>query len=76
MFGTAILDIPRSGVIGPSRTEGLSDALAMSIGRTAAYTLSDQNDRVTVSLESGDILVIGYDAVRHELFIGGLTCDL
>lgn len=76
MFGTATLDIPRNGTIGRSRTVGLSDEMAMTIGRTAAYTLSDQNDRVTVSLESGDIVVIGYDAVRHRLFIGGLTCGL
>ncbi len=68
MFGTATLDIPRSGVIGPSRTEGLSDKMAIAIGRAAAWTLSERDDRVTVSLESGQIMVIGFDRDTNKLF--------
>ena len=59
MFGKATLDIPASGNIGHSRTEGLSDRMALSFGRTAAMTLSDQDDHVTVTLESGEVRVIG-----------------
>ncbi len=60
MFGKATLDIPASGNIGPSRTDGLSDELAMVLGRSAARTLSEQDGYVTVSLESGETKVIGY----------------
>lgn len=59
MFGQATLEIPRSGDIGPSRTDGLSDQLAMTIGRTAAWTLSEQDGYVTVTLESGSVRLIG-----------------
>lgn len=70
MYGKATLEIPASGAIGPSRTEGLSDALATAIGRTAARTLSDQDSCVTVTLESGEVKVIGYDWIRDTLTIG------
>lgn len=72
MFGQATLDIPESEAIGRSHTEGLSDALAMTMGRTAAWTLSEQDGFVTVTLESGSVRVIGHDTVRHRLTIGRL----
>jgi hypothetical protein len=58
MFGKATLDIPQNGPIGPSHTIGLSDELAMTIGRTAAWTLSDKHMFVTVTLESGEVIEI------------------
>lgn len=73
MVGTATLEIPASGTIGPSRTEGLSDEMAMASGRLAARTLSDQDGFVTVSLESGEVKVIGYDSIRDTLTIGRWT---
>lgn len=73
MFGTATLEIPQSGNIGPSRTDGLSDDLAMCIGRIAAGTLSEQDGFVTVSLESGIVEVIGHDTLTGELTIGRLV---
>ena len=59
MFGKAILDIPASGSIGRSRTEGLSDDMAVSFGRIAALTLLDTDDRVTVTLSTGSVLYLG-----------------
>jgi hypothetical protein len=73
MFGQATLDIPRSGTIGPSHTDGLSDKQAMIMGCCAAWTLSEQDGDVTVSLECGKIIVIGYDTLRGRLTIGHLT---
>ena len=73
MFGKATLDIPASGTIGPSHTEGLSDELAMGIGRIAAKTLSEQDGYITVSLESGEVKVIGHDALYGKITIGRLT---
>lgn len=70
MYGKATLDIPASDTIGPSHTECLSDELAMVLGRIAARTLSEQDDFVTVSLESGEVKVIGYDTVYDTLTIG------
>jgi hypothetical protein len=55
MFGKAILEIPQSGDIRPSRTEGLSDALAMRMGRIAAETLSEHDGPVVVWLEDGRV---------------------
>ena len=43
MFGIATLEIPRSGVIGPSCYPGLSDHYALVLGRFAARTLSDED---------------------------------
>ena len=70
MYGKAILEIPQSGNIRPSRTEGLSDELAMINGRMAARTLSEHEGCVTVSLESGMVNVIGYDTLTDTLTIG------
>ncbi len=72
MFGKATLEIPNSGVIGPSCTTGLSDELAMTIGRTAARTLSEQDGYVIVTLESGSVRVIGYDTIHDRVVIGRL----
>lgn len=73
MYGTATLDIPSSGDMGHSRTEGLSDELAMIMGRIAARTLSEQDGFVTVCLECGTTVVIGHDTIRDVLTIGRLT---
>lgn len=70
MFGNATLEIPRTGTIGPSRTEGLSDTLAMIIGRTAAWMLSEGDGYVIVTLESGEVRVIGHDTLTNKLTIG------
>lgn len=72
MFGKATLDIPASGVIGPSHTDGLSDELAMTIGRAAAWTLSEQDGFVIVTLGSGKTKVIGQDEAHGSLIIGRL----
>lgn len=72
MFGKATLDIPKVGDIGPTHMDGLSDALAMTMGRAAAWTLSEQDGFVTVTLESGSVRVIGHDTCRHKLTIGRL----
>ncbi len=72
MFGQATLEIPQSGDIGPSRTDGLSDQLAMAMGRTAALTLSEQDGYITVTLESGSVRVIGHDTLHGKLTIGRL----
>ncbi len=59
MFGQATLEIPQSGNIGPSQTIGLSDRMAMIMGRTAASTLSEYDGFVRVCLESGEVRLIG-----------------
>ncbi len=69
MFGQATLEIPQSGNIRPSFTDGLSDCMAMAMGRTAAWTLSERDSYVTVTLESGSMKVIGLDTRRGELVI-------
>ena len=72
MFGEATLYIPENEDIGPTYDVGLSDELAMSIGRTAAWTLSDEHMFVIVTLANGSVRVIGHDTVRGELTIGRL----
>lgn len=69
MFGNATLEIPQVGDIGPSRTEGLSDALALTMGRIAAWTLRDRDGFVIVTFASGEGVTIGYDEIE-----GGLVC--
>jgi len=69
MFGEATLEIPASGVIGASVTSGLSDALAMVFGRTAAYTLSEQGQSVIVTLSDGTKKVIGCEDTSGEIRI-------
>ena len=73
MFGNATLDIPQSGSIGPSHTEGLSDELAMVFGRTAARSLSEQDGFVIVTLSDGTEQTIGNDTFSGELVLGRLT---
>lgn len=73
MFGQATLDIPRNGDIGPSRIDNLSDEVAMTLGRMAAWTLSDEKQFVAVTLESGETRVIGQDTVTGTLTIGRLS---
>jgi len=72
MFGKATLQIPGSGDIGPSEYRGLSDELAMAIGRRAATTLSEHDGFVVVTLSDKQIRVIGNDTIRNELIIGRL----
>ena len=73
MFGKATLDIPASGDIGPSQTEGLSDDMAVSFGRIAALTLSDEDDCVKVTLASGEVRLMGHDTVHHAIVTGRLS---
>lgn len=61
MYGKATLEIPPTGTIGPSHTEGLSDQLAMIMGRTAAWTLPDEGPPIKVTLEDGSGVNIGLD---------------
>jgi len=70
MFGNATLEIPASGDIGPTQMDGLSDQLAMIMGRTAARTLSERDDSVSVTLESGTVVIIGHEQVDGTLIIG------
>lgn len=70
MLGKAKLDIPASGEFGPIHNEGLSDELAMIFGRIAARTLSEEDGFVTVTLESGDVKVIGHNTITGLLTIG------
>ncbi len=73
MFGKATLEIPASGSIGHSRTKGLSDRMALVFGRIAATTLSEQDGHATVTLESGEVRVIGFDTVQHAIVTGRLN---
>lgn len=73
MFGQATIDIPASGTIGRSVTDGLSDELAMVLGLTAANTLSEQDGFVVVTLSDGTKRVIGYDTVKGTMVIGRST---
>ncbi len=75
MFGQATLQIPRSGNIGPSTTRGLSDKLAMTIGRTTAMTLSDEDGCVIATMSNGDIRIIGHDTTSGKIVIGHLLRD-
>lgn len=75
MFGKATIQIPQSGHIGRSVTRGLSDELALSIGRTAARTLEISDGFVIVTKESGDIMVIGNDPDNNDVVIGHLLQD-
>jgi len=72
MIGKAKLDIPRVGTIGPSQLSGISDTMAMSFGRLAAMTLSEQDGHVLVTLQSGSVRVIGYCTATDTVVIGRL----
>ncbi len=67
MFGIATLSIPASGFIGPVTVHGLSDQLALIMGRTAAWTLSNDNDCVCVALSDGSMKLIGLDLTTYTL---------
>lgn len=73
MFGNATIEIPNSGNIGPSRHEGLSDVLALVLGRCAARTLSDEDGYVTITYSDGTKKLIGHDAANDRLVFGRLT---
>jgi len=72
MYGKASIRIPSSGNIRLSYCDGLSDRLAMTIGRAAAWTLSEQDGFVIVTLGSGKTKVIGQDEAHGSLIIGRL----
>jgi hypothetical protein len=74
MFGKATLEIPESRNTVCSVTTGLSDRLAMAMGRLAAWTLPDEEQGyVIVTLESGKVKLIGRDAVHNVLVFGKLS---
>lgn len=73
MFGNATLEIPSSGVIGPSRYDGLSDSLALVLGRFAARTLSDEDGYVVITYSDGSVKLIGPDTADDVLVIGRLA---
>lgn len=67
MFGNATVSIPTNGVTGPSETSGLSDELAIIIGRIAAMTLPDAF--ITILLEGGILVIIGCDELTGNVVI-------
>jgi hypothetical protein len=69
---SAILEIPASGAIGPSRTEGLPDELALVMGLTAAWSLSEEDGHVIVTLSDGETRVISPNTLHGDLSIGRL----
>ncbi len=73
MRDKARLNIPSTDVTGPFHVSGLSDALALDIGRMAAWNLSEQDGYVHVTLESGNVTVIGHDTLGKKLVIGRLV---
>lgn len=73
MFGNATLEIPRSGNIGPSRYPGLSDQLALVLGRSAARTLSDEDGYVKITYSDGSVKLIGHDTANDVLIMGRLS---
>lgn len=71
MLGQARLHIPASDNIMETEFFGLSDELAITMGRTAAMTLSDDTHTpVTVRLGNGLVLLIGYDLITERIVIG------
>lgn len=72
MYGKATLELPATGNIGPARTEGLSDEMAISYGTLFARTLSDNDGFAIVTLSDGARRVIGLDEVTNEILIGRL----
>lgn len=76
MFRIATLEIPRSGNIGPSRYPGLSDHLALVLGRFAARTLSDEDGCVVITYSDGSVKLIGYDTAEDVLVMRRLTRPL
>lgn len=70
MFGKATLELPATHDSDRYETDGLSDRLALSLGRIAATTLSDKESRITVTLEDGTVLLIGLDRVSGKVVIG------
>lgn len=67
----AILYIPRSGDIGPTQHGGLSDDMALAMGRTMAYTLSEEcQEYVIVTLSDGSIRTFAVDWLSDELRCG------
>ena len=73
MYGHATITIPKCGPCPETTHDGLSDALALSFGRRAARTLSEQDGYVVVVLESGMQRLIGYDTCHNAVVIGHLT---
>ncbi len=76
----ATITIPKSGPFPETTHDGLSDDLALSLGRRAAHTLSDGDGDVVLVLESGEAITIGRNNETGHLtyssqgIIGQLTC--
>ncbi len=73
MYGNATLEIPGSGDIEPSRYLGLSDELALVLGRFAARTLSEEDGYVRITYSSGQVKLIGHDTANNRLVFGQLV---
>lgn len=71
----ATITIPKSGPCPKTTHDGLSDELAMSFGRRAAGTLSDDDGLVTIRLSTGELLVIGHSADSGNITIGRVLSD-
>jgi hypothetical protein len=75
----ATITIPKCGPFPQTTHDGLSDDIALSLGRQAAHTLSD-GDEVVVLLTSGEEIVIGRESETGHLtwnsngIIGQVTC--
>jgi hypothetical protein len=72
MLGKAQLYCPAVSDNEPIHISCLSDELAMIFGRSFAWTLSEQDGYVQVTLESGEHKLIGHDTVKHKLVFGRL----
>jgi hypothetical protein len=62
----ATITIPECGPFPESTHDGLSDDIALSLGRQAAHTLSDGAE-VRVLLTTGEMIVIGRDGDSGHL---------
>ena len=78
MYDHATITIPEYGPFPETTHDGLSDELALSLGRHAAHTLSD--GEVVLVLTTGNVITIGLDDDSGHLtyeskgIIGQLTC--
>lgn len=61
----ATITIPKSGPFPETTHDGLSDDLALSLGRQAAHTLSD--GEVVIVLTTGEVLTIGREEATGHL---------
>lgn len=69
-MGRATIRIPATDKRKEVFETGLPDALAMSYGTAFARTLSEQDGYIQVTLESGEVKVIGHDTLTGKVTIG------